>query len=128
MRYIKNQRGDTIIEVLLSVLVLGVIVTAIYQLANYNFVLASRTKQRTVATKLAEEQIEQLRTLSSKNITSGCIKKSTPTTNCKEEINGKSYDIGISTVPSSPVTYYTYTITVTWDVSQKIVLLYRQGA
>ncbi|MBI4033492.1 hypothetical protein HY379_00655 [Candidatus Saccharibacteria bacterium] len=56
-----RQTGDTIIEVMLAVTVMGVALAASYSLSNRSFHTAQNTQERTAALSLAQGQIEFLR-------------------------------------------------------------------
>ena len=56
-----NSRGDTIIEVLFAMAIIGVVLGAAYATASRNLQTSQLTKERTQATNLAESQIEQLK-------------------------------------------------------------------
>ncbi len=61
----KIRRGDTIIEVLISMAILGLILSAAYATSSLNLRTSQFTQERTAALKLAEEQIELMRSLTS---------------------------------------------------------------
>ena len=56
-----NQKGDTIVEVLLAVGVLGLVLTISYGLANRNTQYDITSRERVEALKYSEEQVEMLR-------------------------------------------------------------------
>jgi Tfp pilus assembly protein PilV len=58
-----NQRGDTIVEVLLALTVLATVVGSAYAIASRSLVRAQQAQERIHGTKLAEEQIERLKYL-----------------------------------------------------------------
>ncbi len=55
------QRGDTIIEVMLAMAIIGAVLGAAFGIANRNMQIAQTSKERTEALKLAESQIELLK-------------------------------------------------------------------
>ena len=60
---VNHQRGDTIVEVLVSIAVVSLVLGGAYVMTN-NSLLASRAAQeRSIALKLAEAQIEQVKGL-----------------------------------------------------------------
>lgn len=56
-----NQNGDTIVEVLICVAILGFVVAAAYSLATRNQIATQKAQERARATALVETQIESLR-------------------------------------------------------------------
>ncbi len=59
-----SQRGDTIIEVLLAMSVIGLVLGAAFGIANRSVAIGQDAQERTEALKVAESQLEQLRALS----------------------------------------------------------------
>lgn len=59
----RKQAGDTIIEVLIAVMVVGLAITISYAIANRSLRISRRAQERSEATKLAAGQIEQLKAL-----------------------------------------------------------------
>lgn len=64
LRLRMNQRGDTIIEVLIAVTVVGLAIGMAYGISTRSLKSAQQSQERLVALKLAEGQIEQLKALS----------------------------------------------------------------
>lgn len=62
MRIINRQNGETIIEVLLSVAVLGLVLAASYTLANKSTQANRRSQERTEALNQTSARIEQFKT------------------------------------------------------------------
>ena len=58
----RNQRGDTIIEVLISVAVLSLVLSASFGLANRNSQAFRQAGERGEAQKLAQAEVEKLKT------------------------------------------------------------------
>ncbi len=58
------RRGDTIIEVLMAMAIMGLILSAAYATASRNLRTSQLTAERTDALKVAEEQIEVMKSLS----------------------------------------------------------------
>jgi type II secretory pathway pseudopilin PulG len=58
-----NYRGDTIIEVMFAMAIIGVVLAAAYATASRNLQTSQFAKERTQASKIAEGQLEQLKTL-----------------------------------------------------------------
>ena len=61
MRNFKNQRGDTIVEVLLSIAILALALAISYSLANRSLRAGLSANARTEATAIAQGQIELLK-------------------------------------------------------------------
>lgn len=61
---LKNQTGDTIVEVLLSLTVLGLVIGTAYAIANRSLIRAQQSQERTTALKLAEGQVDSIKYLS----------------------------------------------------------------
>ncbi len=60
----KKLRGDTIIEVLLAMTVIGLVLGSSYAIANRSLRIGREAQERTEALKIVETQLERLRTLS----------------------------------------------------------------
>jgi len=56
-----NQRGETIVEVLISIAVVSLILTASYALANRSTQATRQSQERSEALKFAEEQLELIK-------------------------------------------------------------------
>ena len=65
MKTISNQRGDTIIEVLLAMAVLGMVLGTSFGIVNRSLATGRDAQERSEATKFAESQLEKLKTASS---------------------------------------------------------------
>lgn len=63
MRYrqIKSEQGDTIVEVLICIAILGFVLAAAYTLTTRNATTAQKSQERARAVGVAETQIERLR-------------------------------------------------------------------
>jgi prepilin-type N-terminal cleavage/methylation domain-containing protein len=57
----KDQRGDTIIEVMLALAVIGMILAAAFGIANRSILIGQDAQERSEALKLAESQVEVLK-------------------------------------------------------------------
>jgi type II secretory pathway pseudopilin PulG len=66
MKLIKNRRGDTIVEVLVAVAVVGFMLSISYRLANRSLQASRSAQERSEALKLAEQQLERLKAVASK--------------------------------------------------------------
>jgi prepilin-type N-terminal cleavage/methylation domain-containing protein len=61
MKWSVNQRGDTIVEVLISIAIIGSLLAATFVVMNINFKATQQAHERTEAVKLAEKQVEQIK-------------------------------------------------------------------
>lgn len=57
----KNYRGDTIVEVLISIAIVGAVLTGAYALASHSLQEGISSAERTAATKIIEDQVEGLK-------------------------------------------------------------------
>lgn len=125
----RNQRGDTIVEVLISIAVISMILGGAYVTTNNSLRAERGAQERTDAAKLVESQIEALKNLADSGntaifntsgfcITGGNTISTSVTTNntCKFNATGSNNNT------NQPVYYIsitrnvnTFTITNTWD-------------
>jgi Tfp pilus assembly protein PilV len=70
MRIKNNIKGDTIIEVLVCLAVLGFAMTVAYSISTRNLQVIRQSQERAEALKIAEGQIETLKSLQQSNPTS----------------------------------------------------------
>jgi prepilin-type N-terminal cleavage/methylation domain-containing protein len=61
--FIGSQRGDTLIEVLISILVVSTVLGAAYATTTRNVQIGREAQERSNALKLAEAQLEQLKAI-----------------------------------------------------------------
>lgn len=66
-RLFSSETGDTIVEVLIAVTIIGLSIGLAYGVANRSLKTARQSQERTEAVKLAEGQTEQLKALSYKD-------------------------------------------------------------
>jgi len=59
--YRSNERGDTIIEVMLAIAVVGMVLAAAYNIANRALMTGRYAQEQTEALKVAESQVEKLK-------------------------------------------------------------------
>lgn len=59
----RNQEGDTIVEVLISLAVLGMIVAGAYSIVNAALRNSRQAQERSEATKIAESQVETIKAI-----------------------------------------------------------------
>jgi len=65
LRLRSNQHGDTIVEVMIAMAVLGLVLVVSYATANHNTLSLQDAQERSVALKLAESQIEAMKAFNS---------------------------------------------------------------
>jgi type II secretory pathway pseudopilin PulG len=125
-------RGDTIVEVLIAIAVAGAALGGAYALVNANVKSNQLAQERSVAVKVAESQIELLRSyIETHSLPTGnfCLNNSTKTNitvnipstddndypnNCKQDggLGVHRYMTGIDTDASDP---NKFTVYVNWD-------------
>lgn len=59
-----KRRGDTIIEVLMSIAIIGLVLTASFNMVSKSTNVSTTTQERTEALKYSESQIEQMKSMS----------------------------------------------------------------
>lgn len=60
---VKNSKGDTIIEVLFAMAIVGVVLAAAYSIASKNLQFSQLANERSQATQIASTQIELIKNL-----------------------------------------------------------------
>lgn len=130
-----RERGDTIVEVMVVLAVLGLAISISYATANRSLLNARQAQENAQATALAQSQIESLRTLTAASttptifqagpycVTSGAVVPGSCTT------GSIPYTMRVNWVASA-LTGSTFTITVIWpDVegqgNDTVTLVYR---
>lgn len=128
-----TQRGDTIVEVLIAITVIGSVLTGAYATSRRSLNNMRQAQERVEALKVAEEQIERLKVFASTNptysypsnfciyfngATSSNTAQSNPTatnvhTNCQRTPSGSgvAYKSNIVRDSSTQV----FTVTIIWD-------------
>ena len=119
-----NQRGDTIVEVLIAVAVITLVLAGAYKITARNTIATQDTQEHSYALKLAETQTEKLRAASKVELTgaspafcfsslTGAIAPYDDTNdNCKQKQGGADYLLKV-TKPSGPNPEYV--IEVKWQ-------------
>lgn len=129
-----SQRGDTIVEVLISVAIVSLVLAASYAITSRNLAVSQDTQERSQALQVGQQQLEMMRVLSTSTpqvavpVTAplNCIKSSggvpsaaTLATDCKVDSSGTvnctsqpCYGVGITDLGSN-----TYEVTVKWTNS-----------
>jgi len=86
LRTIKDQRGDTIVEVLLAVAVLGAVLGGAFVAANRNSLVNRSSQERLEAVKVGEAQLERLKAMAASADSSSTI-FSAPANFCIDQLN-----------------------------------------
>jgi|GEM_PF-794047 len=88
-----GQRGDTLVEVLVSIVIVSTVIGGAYVVSNKSLQSTRSTQERSNALKLSESQIEQLRALVASDPTA-VFGASVPTVFCMSSNSGttKLYD------------------------------------
>lgn len=119
----KSNKGDTIVEVLLAILVVGTVLGAAYVAANRYFNNVRQAQESSTALKIAEGQLEQIKSLSNEPrqgvnplatsspfCASGGNLIEAGNINCTDSI----YEIKISRDKVSGEEWYTFTVDIYW--------------
>lgn len=133
-----GQRGDTIVEVLLALAVLGAVLGGAYVISNRNIITNRMSQERLEATKLAEAQLEKIKSEASRENSSFfdsfvtrnnfCFSSPNATatssgSSCRLNASGNittedpSYHVNITTSPpvgSRPQPARLFNVTVEW--------------
>jgi Tfp pilus assembly protein PilV len=121
----KQQAGETIVEVLISILVISVALSGAFAISNRSQKTVQANQERYQAQILANSQADLLKNYVSNNPRptnpSFCINSSgvpsTTDSDCDNQGANQLYDISITcgTSPCVSDQYSVYKITVTWD-------------
>lgn len=144
-----KERGDTIVEVLISIAVVSLVLGGAYVTTNRSLLATRSAEERGNAIKLAESQIEQIKGLAKSNPTlvfgsstpmPFCIAKATAqpvlATNAACLVNAAGDPVTASTQPAYALSVQrgpdvnTFTITNRWtdangDIVDNVRLIYR---
>jgi Tfp pilus assembly protein PilV len=124
-RLIKNNKGDTIVEVLISIAIMSLVLTISYALSNRNSQYIQQSQERGEAQKISEEQLELLRSYLTPTTpwvaAYKCFDDATqqPTADANKCYKGvKDSGVGrynVRIVPPNAANPNTYTVTASWD-------------
>jgi prepilin-type N-terminal cleavage/methylation domain-containing protein len=134
-----NQRGDTIVEVLIAVALLAVILTGAYVTSNNSLRAERDSQEHAEAVTLAQAQIESLESLALQNtlttvvnpasppqclyVATGVIKPFTPVQpHCYIPSNNPTVSPPLSAVPTVNAAPYYYDITLTANTSKSVTV------
>lgn len=135
-----NQRGDTIVEVLISIAIVSMILGGAYVMTNRSLQATRGAQERSNALKVVEAQLEILKSVAGGANTGTVMGQSTPAefcivpttlavssaataTNCRFDTQGNAYTgnsqpvfrVVITRAPTADGEGYTFTIKNTWD-------------
>jgi Tfp pilus assembly protein PilV len=122
---VRNERGDTIVEVLIAVAVVSLVLTSAYAVTNRNARAIQGSQEQAYAQKLLQQQVEYLRAAPALATGTGCYTGAAAYTtigNCNKINGGATYKVKI--VPGT-----TSILTAQWDTlagsSAGITVYYR---
>lgn len=113
--YFRNQRGDTIVEVLIAIAVISLVLAGAYATVRKSTAVTQDTQERGEAQKLVEGQLELLRNYyaaGNSSFSGSCFKPdgSTGAGNECSGIGTPGYQLAISSAGSG-----VYAVSATWD-------------
>lgn len=128
MKKINNSRGDTIVEVLISIAVVSVVLVSAFASARQSTKTTQSALEHTEALKIAEGQVEQLRILYSNNTLATSLDTQPDSEFCIDDTTGNPIPYAPADCESGDGVIYdrriqrqdtpndtNYTITITWD-------------
>ena len=97
----RDERGDTIIEVLIAIGIVSLVLTSAYALTNRNVQATQEIQEQAYAQKLVEQQVEILRSATAKPTSNGCFSApntyvATTDSACHISNGGATYNVVIS--------------------------------
>jgi type II secretory pathway pseudopilin PulG len=126
-------RGDTIVEVMIVLAILGLSIGICYATANRSLLNARQAQENSIATEIAQSQVETIRALAAANnpsdnvfqsgpfctyLVSGDYHVMAPTTNPDGTYKAECTGAGPNSIFQTAVTYDsskdTFTVVVTW--------------
>jgi type II secretory pathway pseudopilin PulG len=115
MKSIKNQKGQSLLELLVAILILVMVVTATITLIVTSINAGRASRDKLLATNLAREGIEIVRNIRDSN----WVDPASPAPNWDEGLTG--------TNPATPYIYYAVPAILYYDSPDTQVLLYNDG-
>jgi prepilin-type N-terminal cleavage/methylation domain-containing protein len=119
LKHLHNQRGDTIVEVLIAVAIISLVLVTAFVITNKNTLAIQNNQERIQAQHLAEAQIEALRSQGGVTASGNCFNGASETAACgsfTQSGSGATYSAKVEG-PSGlnpPAPTGKYTITVRW--------------
>jgi type II secretory pathway pseudopilin PulG len=139
MKKFFGQSGDTIVEVLISMVVLAIVAGTAYATSQRNFQAGLNSQQRDIATNYAQQQVELLKSADDNDLittnfevgSNFCIDPSTPaqtSTSCNIPFGTSDTDANYKIADTYDSAKKLFTITVSWtsgNRSQQTIVNYR---
>lgn len=129
-----NERGDTIVEVLIAIGIISLVLVTSYAITNKNTAAIQQNQERVQAQHLVEAQIEALRSQGGLTTSGDCFNGATETATCNnftQAGSGATYTASVTGPVGVPATG-TYTVKVTWTSlgsgtvgDSKVTMFYR---
>jgi Tfp pilus assembly protein PilV len=114
-----EQRGDTIVEVLIVAAIISMVLVASYATTNRNVQLMQANGERIQAQRLVEAQIEALRANNGISVSGRCFKGSAESATCDDFTStgsGAVYTLSVEgPAGMPPVVAGVYTISAAWS-------------
>ncbi|MEI6755862.1 MAG: type II secretion system protein [bacterium] len=131
----KSQAGDTIVEVLIALTILGLALSIAYATASRSLTAIRLANETSNATAIAKSQVEQIRSAASLPSSTFCFSTAnisegdqiTANIDTNPDCRLTLYKVKI--IPSSGVDTGVYTVNITWDSSggtYNLNMLYRK--
>jgi prepilin-type N-terminal cleavage/methylation domain-containing protein len=121
-----GQRGDTIVEVLISVAVISLVLAAAYAITSRNTATTQDTQEHNQAQQIVQQQIERMRAMSASGtlatldaMTGGCIIGSGSTLTANAGTDG-SCDLRLDGATCAPGDSPCFHVAIKKDASTKI--------
>ena len=124
----KSQAGDTIVEVLIALTILGLALSIAYATASRSLTAIRLASETSNATAIAKSQVEQIRSASSLPTADFCF-VNTGTAIIYNYTLCQVSPYKVKIIPSSGVDTGVYTVNITWDSSggtYNLNMLYRK--
>jgi prepilin-type N-terminal cleavage/methylation domain-containing protein len=106
----KKEEGFSLVEVLIAVFILGIVSMTLISVFMYGFSVVYRTKQVTLATQIAQEEVELIRNLNYDDILT--VGSSFSHDSLSELVNGQGF-LSLQDGPGEDIKKLT--VSVTWD-------------
>lgn len=116
-RRMQDERGDTIVEVLIAIAIVSLVLASGYAITNKNVAAIQEAQEQSYGQKLVQQQVEYLRDNPVLATAPGCF--TGPITygtgaSCDRTNGGAVYNMKI-TPAATPPPGATFAITATWD-------------
>lgn len=105
MKWLRSQRGDTIVEVLIAITVVAAVLGASYTVVNRTMVNSRQAQEHAEALQVANKQIEFLSTLTSDPVTANGLYDGAPRYMCINPTTGAVVDQNLSSPSDAEESY-----------------------